>query len=106
MQVVLPLTLFCQLVVPQQTAQHKLTLEINRAPPLLVDLFEDLVAQNQVIWVQSLANAAGRISNSQPAQYCSILCTLQTSSINVATPYGVHTYETCKATQDASVLVV
>lgn len=48
MQVGLPLALFCQLVSPQQTAQHKLTLDTNWPPPPLVDLFEDLVAQSQV----------------------------------------------------------
>lgn len=54
MQVPLPLTLFCQLVAPQQTAQHKLTLDTNRAPPPLADLFEDLVAQSQASCAQSV----------------------------------------------------
>jgi len=44
----LPLCLFCQLVAPQQAALYKLTLDTNRPPPQLVDLFQDMVAQAQV----------------------------------------------------------
>ena len=40
--------LFCQLVAPQQAAVYKLTLDTNRPPPQLVELFEDMVAQAQV----------------------------------------------------------
>ena len=47
-QVVLPMCLFCQLVSPQQTAAYKLTLDTNRPPPPLAELFQDMVAQAQV----------------------------------------------------------
>lgn len=46
-QVALPMCLFCHLVPPQQTAAYKLTLDTNRAPPQLADLFQDMVAQAQ-----------------------------------------------------------
>ena len=39
--------LFCQIVPPQQTAAYKLTLDTNRPPPQLADLFQDMVAQAQ-----------------------------------------------------------
>lgn len=46
-QVALPMCLFCQIVPPQQTAAYKLTLDTNRPPPQLADLFQDMVAQAQ-----------------------------------------------------------
>lgn len=46
-QVALPMCLFCQIVTPQQTATYKLTLDTNRPPPQLADLFQDMVAQAQ-----------------------------------------------------------
>jgi len=48
LQVALPLSLFCQLVAPQQAAVFKVTLDTNRPPPQLVELFQDMVAQAQV----------------------------------------------------------
>ncbi|DBB01695.1 TPA: Protein PTHB1, variant 2 [Trebouxia sp. C0004] len=47
-KVTLPLSLFCQLVAPQQAAVFKVTLDTNRPPPQLADLFQDMVAQAQM----------------------------------------------------------
>ncbi|DBA69081.1 TPA: hypothetical protein ACH3X2_013241 [Trebouxia sp. C0005] len=59
-KVALPLSLFCQLVAPQQAAVFKVTLDTNRPPPQLVDLFQDMVAQAQM-------------DLQQPGQYANVM---------------------------------
>ncbi|KAL0044614.1 hypothetical protein WJX82_002814 [Trebouxia sp. C0006] len=59
-KVALPLSLFCQLVAPQQAAVFKVTLDTNQPPPQLVDLFQDMVAQAQM-------------DLQQPGQYANVM---------------------------------
>ena len=58
-QVALPLCLFCGLVAPVQTAAFKLTLDTNRPPPPLAELFEDMLAQAQVNTMSSPTECFG-----------------------------------------------
>lgn len=42
-EVQLPLSLFCVVALPMKTAKHKITIEINRSLPCLMDLFKDMI---------------------------------------------------------------
>ena len=42
-EVQLPLSLFCIVASPMKTAKHKITIEINRSLPCLMDLFKDMI---------------------------------------------------------------
>lgn len=81
MQVALPLSLFCRLVAPQQAAVYKLTLDTNRLPPQLVELFQDMLAQAQVhhYSLHPCTSALGKLTKLCNAVSQSICCCRQHS---------------------------
>ncbi|KAK3251108.1 hypothetical protein CYMTET_39543 [Cymbomonas tetramitiformis] len=57
-EVKLPMCLFCQVVAPLKNAGFKITLDTNRMPPLLTNLFDDLVQQSHFFQQQSDTRSA------------------------------------------------
>eukprot|EP00803_Ostreobium_quekettii_P005345 evm.model.scf_3119EXC.1 EVM.evm.TU.scf_3119EXC.1 scf_3119EXC:983-9869(+) len=61
LQIPLPMGLFCHMVAPVKTSEHKVTVDTNRHPPHLLSLFEDMVAQSTCPMEQVTRVSAGNV---------------------------------------------
>lgn len=71
LEVALPMCLFCTVIPPVKSAEYKITLTANRAPPQLVHIFDDMVSQAVGPAAAALSASAAQGSNVLSFQYFS-----------------------------------